>query len=439
MWSFEEGDGGPDRIQPLRILLGTFIASLLLFGLANSARCDWQIVPELRLSGGAESDQVIDPSLTRVIIPGGAFAEITPDMMARRWLGRRTLMSTGTFATLQHFLNDQSRLLYAQTAWGNIVRNFSGSIRGRWSLSADFFNDSEREAVRRMGVGTELGVMLVRSAWSVDFWGGVRGRRYPELAVRLDSAGVDTYEEGVWSGGATIRIAPVADTYLSAGGTFQSTDSRDPTFDSNSITVSGDVDIRLVSSVFLTAFGAYQERRFTQRPAGEDSDEYLQVGLGLRYLVVPGLEVSARWGIARYTWPGGEFEDTQRITLGIAYGWGRRDVLPMPALDVEALTRSSGGSVQQADRDGKIRLRILAPGAEAVAVTGSFNGWNPDAVRLHAADGGWWEARIELPPGIYEYAYVIDGKWTTPPEAKITIDDGFGGKNGILEVLPGEL
>jgi len=412
------------------------LAVFLIIALTTPARCDWRIAPELHLSGGSESDQVIDPGLNRIVIPGGAFAELTPDIIARGWLGRRTLLSIGSFATLQQFLNDQSRLLYAQTAYGNLIRNLSGSFRGRWLISADFFNDSERESVRRLGGGTELGLMLLRNGWSVDVWGSVHGRRYPKLLVQLDSAGGDTYEEAAWSGGGTLRISPLENVQLGMGGNVQTTDSRDPDFDSNSWTATGSIDVRPASGLSLAVFGTFQERHFLERPSGLDSDQYWQVGLGSRYRILPGLEAFARWGYSKYTWPGGEDEDTRRISLGLTYGWGRRNVPPMPAFDVNALTRSSGGSVQQADRDGKIRLRIYAPGAEVVVVSGSFNSWDPDAVRLHAAGGGWWETRIELRPGSYEYTYIIDGVWTTPPETKITVDDGFGGKNGILEVLP---
>jgi 1,4-alpha-glucan branching enzyme len=74
-----------------------------------------------------------------------------------------------------------------------------------------------------------------------------------------------------------------------------------------------------------------------------------------------------------------------------------------------------------------------------VAVAGSFNEWNPETAQLHSTKDGWWEIRIDLIPGVYEYAYLVDGVWTTPPEAKITVEDGFGGNNGILEVLPSGL
>jgi hypothetical protein len=31
---------------------------------------------------------------------------------------------------------------------------------------------------------------------------------------------------------------------------------------------------------------------------------------------------------------------------------------------------------------------------------------------------------------------VVDGVFVTPPDAEITVDDGFGGQNGWIEVRP---
>lgn len=53
---------------------------------------------------------------------------------------------------------------------------------------------------------------------------------------------------------------------------------------------------------------------------------------------------------------------------------------------------------------------IAAPGARAVAVVGDFSAWQPLSLYDHDGDG-IWTAIIPLPPGRYEYAFLVDGKW----------------------------
>ncbi|MEZ4430944.1 MAG: glycogen-binding domain-containing protein [bacterium] len=80
-------------------------------------------------------------------------------------------------------------------------------------------------------------------------------------------------------------------------------------------------------------------------------------------------------------------------------------------------------------------FRLAAPAATVVAVAGDFNGWRPDALTMTRTPDGEWLARADLPPGRYAYMYVVDGQWTTPPDAPRTQDDGFGSTNAIIDVL----
>lgn len=400
------------------------------------AYCDWRVVPEVRVSGGDESDLILDPGFSRTVVPGGQFVELTPTIAARRWLGRQVLLDVGTYATPQLYLNDQSRFVYAHTVWGDVMRGLGGGFRGRLSASGDYFDDSEREAIRHAGTGGEMGLGYGRARWNVEAWGGGRGRWYPNVDVVTGRNKVSTYNEKMWSGGVRLYVAPQERLKLSGNGTYQSTDSKDPYYDSFSWTADGSVDLRLVSSFFLTFSGTFQTREFTERTAGLDSDDYVQFGAGLRYSPVPGLTALVRYGYSDYTWPDGNAQDTHRLAVGFYYVWGRRSAMPPPRVDISALTEGSGGTIQQPDEAGNVVFRVKADGAARVAVVGNFNGWDAGANPLRPAAGGWWETRLELGPGTYEYVYIIDGKTTTPPEAKVTVNDGFGGLNGIIEVLP---
>ena len=82
---------------------------------------------------------------------------------------------------------------------------------------------------------------------------------------------------------------------------------------------------------------------------------------------------------------------------------------------------------------------IAAPDARTVSVAGSFNRWDPNSHPLAGPDrSGRWAATLPLPPGRYEYLFVIDGEaWVPDPEAP-SVDNGLGGRNSIVTVTGGE-
>ncbi|UCF78859.1 MAG: hypothetical protein JSW03_00850 [Candidatus Eiseniibacteriota bacterium] len=76
----------------------------------------------------------------------------------------------------------------------------------------------------------------------------------------------------------------------------------------------------------------------------------------------------------------------------------------------------------------------LDPSVERVSVAGSFNSWDPDATPLLRRNGVWITILV-LHPGSYEYMFVENSEhWVTDPHAAKTRDDGFGGKNAVLDV-----
>lgn len=53
---------------------------------------------------------------------------------------------------------------------------------------------------------------------------------------------------------------------------------------------------------------------------------------------------------------------------------------------------------------------LAAPGAKEVELVGDFSAWKP--IPLTDPDGdGVWTLVLKLPPGRYEYAFLVDGRW----------------------------
>lgn len=77
-------------------------------------------------------------------------------------------------------------------------------------------------------------------------------------------------------------------------------------------------------------------------------------------------------------------------------------------------------------------LELRAPEASSVAVAGSWNEWQ--ATPMTERDGTFFTL-VKLPPGRYEYMFIIDGqRWVPDPEAPLTRDDGFGRRNSVLDI-----
>jgi beta-lactamase regulating signal transducer with metallopeptidase domain len=83
-------------------------------------------------------------------------------------------------------------------------------------------------------------------------------------------------------------------------------------------------------------------------------------------------------------------------------------------------------------RQGNTTFRLKGyPNARIVAVAGTFNKWNQSQL-LFAREGDEWVCRVNLPPGTYQYKFIIDGNWITDPGNNQLVDDGRGNTNSLL-------
>jgi chromosome partitioning protein len=109
------------------------------------------------------------------------------------------------------------------------------------------------------------------------------------------------------------------------------------------------------------------------------------------------------------------------------------------AVEVEAtaptpLRADSPGA--EARREVVVRYRDLR--ASDVRIAGDFNGWVPDkGVRSLIETEGTarvWTKILRLPPGRYQYRYVVDGEWREDPENPEVASGAVGGRNSVLVV-----
>jgi hypothetical protein len=82
-----------------------------------------------------------------------------------------------------------------------------------------------------------------------------------------------------------------------------------------------------------------------------------------------------------------------------------------------------------------VQFRLEAPGVSDVRLAGSFTEWQ-QRYELYQTAPGLWTITIALPPGVHDYAFVVDGeRWVADPYA-LSVHDGFGGTNSRIALVP---
>jgi len=100
------------------------------------------------------------------------------------------------------------------------------------------------------------------------------------------------------------------------------------------------------------------------------------------------------------------------------------------------------GVLAQAGRpvSGEAAATVLfmysGPAAD-VRLAGDFNRWSAqDAPQLQGGEDGVWRKVLNLPPGRYEYKFIVDGTWVEDPDNPEAVPTPYGGVNSVIEIKP---
>jgi 1,4-alpha-glucan branching enzyme len=101
-------------------------------------------------------------------------------------------------------------------------------------------------------------------------------------------------------------------------------------------------------------------------------------------------------------------------------------------------------------KDGGRKTKFVfdSPASQSVALAGQFNNWTPPGASVSAnetknivllmernKETGFWERIMYLPPGKYQYKYVLDsGNWQYDQNTLEKVPDGYGAYNSIIVV-----
>lgn len=100
------------------------------------------------------------------------------------------------------------------------------------------------------------------------------------------------------------------------------------------------------------------------------------------------------------------------------------------------MAKRTKSKAAMASKSVLVHFEFIHPTAQRVCIAGTFNDWHCSATPMIAMGEGRWAKELLLPPGTYEYRFVVDGQWVTDPNSKETAANPFGSHNTILRVQP---
>jgi len=72
--------------------------------------------------------------------------------------------------------------------------------------------------------------------------------------------------------------------------------------------------------------------------------------------------------------------------------------------------------------------------AKEVVLMGNFNHWNAKKHPMKSNGNGMWNKSVVIPPGRYEYKFLVDGQWEEDPQNDQTCLNGFGTYNNVFNL-----
>jgi hypothetical protein len=175
-----------------------------------------------------------------------------------------------------------------------------------------------------------------------------------------------------------------------------------------------------------TSISVHGGTRLITRGAGDEPHTKTFASADVQVGIAPRVSLAASVGR--------QLSDLARGTPASRYATFGLRVAMQPTRPARRTTdRASGGEPRLAMESAPAgaRLFISAPTARSIEVSGTFTGWEPEALELR--DGRWVFPRT-IPSGTHRLLMRIDGgPWITPPNLT-AVDDGEGSRVALLVV-----
>jgi hypothetical protein len=339
-------------------------------------------------------------------------------------------LSTSAAAVTPHLIADWSNA--AVDAWGTLSQFTSGGWSTQGALSASLFTPRARGIVAELGGfaggsahqdGTRTGEVigngrlhLVRQSGEIFFGAG----------------GGVTWDGGAW-GSVFQGEAGVSLTFGSTGGLLTLT----PVAVNDSIRYTdGQASLAWTGDRFDLA--ALIGSRFGDQLTNLSANTKSWASFSAVAWMTPHIALAVSGGTypvdPTQGFPGGRFVSlairlaTRRSRTALSSGT-QQTALESRA---DAVLPTVTGFVAERSTPGFVTLRVTAPLAQIVEISGDFTNWVP--VRLQPSGGDRWALTLPINPGKYQMNLRIDaGTWMVPPGLLAMLDE-FGGTVGLLVI-----
>jgi 1,4-alpha-glucan branching enzyme len=82
----------------------------------------------------------------------------------------------------------------------------------------------------------------------------------------------------------------------------------------------------------------------------------------------------------------------------------------------------------------RVTFSVTAQEANEVILMGDFNHWNPKTHPMKKDESGKWMKTVIIPPGRYEYKFLVDGNWLEDPLNNVFCINCHGTHNSVILV-----
>ena len=82
----------------------------------------------------------------------------------------------------------------------------------------------------------------------------------------------------------------------------------------------------------------------------------------------------------------------------------------------------------------RVTFSFESSDAKEVILMGDFNNWNAKKHSMKSNENGMWNKSVVIPPGRYEYKFLVDRQWEKDPQNDQTCLNCFGTYNNVYNL-----